>query len=239
MIVTAGLVSMVAYILLLAFKIKSRPAVVEIEELSLKKEMSHWWVLSGRVWPMLLVTLMLGLVDATFWTTGTVLTESLAQKNWWGGLFLPMYTLPSLFVGVFVMRWGIYQGKKRWAEKFMFLGGIFLMLLFWEGSIFYELMIVLLASVMLSVSYPLVDAVYSDIVFRMGRERKHLVGLSSSMVSVAYIIGPIISGLIASRVGERMTFVAMGGAMSLVALFLLTITPKKLKLPQTEIATWG
>ena len=121
----------------------------------------------------------------------------------------------------------------------MFLGGIFLMLLFREGSIFYELTMVLLASTMLSVSYPLVDAVYSDIVFRMGRERKHLMGLSNSMVSMAYIIGPILSGLIASLVGERLTFVVMGLLMSVMAAFLLLVTPRKLKLPQTEIATWG
>lgn len=238
-LLVAGLISAVAYIFLLFFKLHNRPVVVEIEHINLKAEMSHWWVLMRHVWPMLLVSLMLGLVDATFWTTGTVLTESLSQKNWWGGLFLPMYTLPSLFVGVFVLRWGIYQGKKKWAETFMFLGGIFLMLLFREGSIFYELTMVLLASTMLSVSYPLVDAVYSDIVFRMGRERKHLMGLSNSMVSMAYIIGPILSGLIASLVGERLTFVVMGLLMSVMAVFLLLVTPRKLKLPQTEIATWG
>ncbi len=238
-LLTAGLISLAAYILLLFFKVKSRQVAIEVNQVNLKSEASHWGVLMRRVWPMLLISLMLGLVDATFWTTGTVFTENLAQQGWWGGLFLPMYTLPSLFVGVFVMRWGIYQKKKKWAEIFMLLGGVFLMLLYRGGSIYYILLMVFLSSAMLSVSYPLIDAVYSDIVFRMGRERKHMVGLSSSMISLAYIIGPILAGGVASAVGERMTFVVMGAAMTLIAVFLLLVTPKKLKLPQAEIGTWG
>ena len=120
----------------------------------------------------------------------------------------------------------------------MLLGGIFLALLFFKDSVFYELAMVFLSSVMLSVTYPLVDAVYSDIVARMGRERKHVIGLSSSMVSLAYIVGPVLAGWIASQVGERMTFVTMGIAMAVVSTFLLFTTPKKLLLPQQEIKSW-
>jgi predicted MFS family arabinose efflux permease len=72
----------------------------------------------------------------------------------------------------------------------------------------------------------------------MGIERKHLVGLSSSTMSMAYIVGPVISGLIASLVGERTTFVVVGVMSVLVSLILLSITPKKLLLPEREIKTW-
>lgn len=235
---TAGAISLLAYGLILLLRVKNKPVVVEITEINLVKEVSHWRALLPHVWPMLLITFVLGLVDATFWTTGTVFTEILAKENWWGGLFLPMYMLPPLFVGVAVMKWGIYQGKKKWAERFMLLGGIFLALLFFKDSVFYELAMVFLSSVMLSVTYPLVDAVYSDIVARMGRERKHVIGLSSSMVSLAYIVGPVLAGWIASQVGERMTFVTMGIAMAVVSTFLLFTTPKKLLLPQQEIKSW-
>ena len=238
-VIVAGVISLVAYFLVLLMRIKSRPVVVEAEEINLVKEASHWKVLIKHVWPMLLVTFMLGLIDATFWTTGTVFTELLSLKSWWGGLFLPMYTLPSLFVGFFVFKWGIYKGKKRWAEIFLLFGGIVLSLLYFRDSIFYELGIVFLSSIMLSVSYPLVDAVYSDIVARMGRERKHLVGLGSSMASLSYILGPILAGFISSRVGERMTFVSMGLATVVVAIVLLITTPRKLLLPQVEIKNWN
>jgi MFS family permease len=72
----------------------------------------------------------------------------------------------------------------------------------------------------------------------MGRRGKHMMGLSSSTLSLAYIIGPILAGFIAQMVGEKMTFSIMGIFMSVVAIFLLMVTPRKLRLPQTEIQTW-
>lgn len=238
-VMITGGISIVAYVLLLLFKIKNKPVVVEAEEINLAREASHWWVLLPHVWPVLVLAFVLGLIDATFWTTGTVFTEALAKQNWWGGFFLPMYMLPSLFVGLIVLKWGIYQGKKKWAEIFLMLGGFFLTLLFYSESVYYQLAMVFLSSIMLSVSYPLVDAVYSDVVVRMGRERKHMVGLGVSMISLAYIVGPILSGWIASQVGERMTFVAVGAATVTVSIVLLITTPRKLLLPQREIKNWS
>ncbi len=237
-VLVAGLITVGSYVILSFLKHSNKKVEVPMEEINIVKEVSHWWVLLEHVWPVLVISLVLGIVDATFWTTGTVLTEILAKENWWGSLFLPMYTLPSLFVGFLVLKWGVYKGKKKWAEIFMFLGGLFLVFLALSSGIAWQLLMVFLSSAMLSVTYPLTDAVYSDIVSRMGRERKHLIGLSSSMISLAYIVGPVLAGIITSQVGERSTFVTMGVMMSVVSLFLLVVTPKKLKLPQQEIETW-
>ncbi len=239
-------VSMAAFWVILGYvlwkfaKAKGKVAASEEanEKLNLVDEIEHWVVLFKHVWPILIVSVTMGLIDATYWTTGTVLSDKLALQNWWGGMFLPLYMLPPVFVGFIVARWGIYKGKKKMAEKFMLLGGIFLTLLGVSDATWVLLLASFLTGASLSVAWPLTDAVYSDILERMGRERKHLVGLSSSTISLAYIIGPIMAGYIASLVGERMTFVVMGGACVVISLVLLVITPKKLKLPQREIRTW-
>ncbi|HCQ31506.1 TPA: hypothetical protein DIU27_03960 [Candidatus Collierbacteria bacterium] len=218
----------------------NRESVVDepAERVSLLKEIQHWWTLSERVWPVLAISLMMGIVDATYWTTGTVFSDNLAKQNWWGGLFLPLYTLPMVFVGVVIARWGVYKGKKKLAEIFMLISGLLLVLIGPSDSVIVALTVSLLVGTMLSVSWPMTDAVYSDIVSRMGSEGKHMVGLSGSTLSVAYIVGPIIAGLISQFVGEKNTFVVMGIVLTLVSLCLLVVTPKKLRLPQAEIKTW-
>lgn len=65
-----------------------------------------------------------------------------------------------------------------------------------------------------------------------------MLGLSSSTISLAYIVGPAIAGWVASMVGERMTFAVLGLGVALISLILLIVTPKKIKLPQSEIETW-
>ncbi len=239
LLVVTGSLTMVGYGVFRCLKLGEEPVKVDKEEISLVKEISHWRVLLVHVWPVVIVSLMLGLVDATFWTVGTIWSETLAKNSWWGGWFLSAYMLPSLFMGFVVVKWGIYEHKKKWSEIFMLVAGIMLAGLGVSEAIAWQLIMVVLMSMMLAVTYPLTDAVYSDIVARMGKERKHLIGLSNSTLSMAYIVGPILAGGLAEWMGERQTFVVMGLVMVVVASVLLLVTPKKLKLPQQEIETWG
>jgi MFS family permease len=239
-VVVATSCVILAYIMWRLMGRNKSEAVLEepAEKINLVKEIKHWVVLFEHVWPVIMISLMMGIVDATYWTTGTVLSDNLAKETWWGGLFLPLYTLPMVFVGLVIAKWGVYKGKKKLAEIFMLISGILLMLLGVSNGVVMILMISLLVGTMLSFSWPLTDAVYSDIVCRMGGEGKHMVGLSGSTVSVAYIIGPIMAGAITQSVGEKNTFVVVGMVLAMVSVFLLVVTPKKLRLPQTEIKTW-
>jgi MFS family permease len=184
------------------------------------------------------MSVFMGLIDSFFWTVGTIYTEKLANINWLGNMFLPFYTLPSLFMGFIVARWGIYQGKKRLAEKLLFISGLLLSFLIFSDSIFWLLLMVFVSSLLLAIVYPLVDGVYSDVTARMGSERRHMIGLSNSTMSLAYVVGPIMAGIIANFVGEKMTFIVIGMLTAFVSGILLLTTPKKLKLPQVEIKSW-
>lgn len=201
-------------------------------------EAKHWWSLLKHVWPAVTISLTLSILDATFWTTGTVFSDNLARGHAWGGWFLPLYELPMVFVGVIVARWGVYKGKKKLAEIFMLVTSILLMSMWFKESVFVVLTVSFLVGVMTSFSWPLRDAIYSDVVNRMGFEGKHMIGLSGSTVSLAYIVGPILAGGIANVVGERMTFVWTGFGMMVVSILLLLLTPKKMRLPQDEIQKW-
>lgn len=201
-------------------------------------ELKHWLTLSKVIWPVIVISLLLGFIDATFWTTGAVWTEKLAGINFAGGLFLPFYQLPSIFLGLTIAKWGIYKGKKILTEKFLIVAGLFLMLLAVSPNIFWILAMVLISSIALSISYPLLEGVYTDIVARMGHSGKDMIGLTSSTVNLAYIIWPPIAGIIASQIGERFAFSYLGLLVILAAIGLLFVTPKKLRLPQEEIKTW-
>lgn len=225
-------------ILILYGTAHDRPMEIDTRQVSLWREIEHWKVLFEHVWPVLILSLFLGLIDATFWTIGAVWTEELAQKHWLGGAFLSIYVLPSLFMGFVVAKWGIYKGKKRAAMKFLILSGLLLAALGVSTSIPWQILVVFLSSVALAIVYPLTDGVYSDVIARMGRERRHMMGLSGSTLSLAYIVGPPMAGAIAQMVGERMTFAVIGVASILVAALLLAVTPRKLKLPQSQIRGW-
>lgn len=238
-VATAGGILVVAYLFFLIIKLREKEEQDENpHEVSLREEVRHWWTLGERVWPVLLMSLLAGVVDSAFWTTGTVVNDVLGATNPAGKWFMSMYMLPSLFVGLVVAKWGIYQGKKKWAEIFLIMGGGFLMGITLFDSVWWSLGIVFLSSIFLSLTWPLVDATYSDFAVRMGRGRKHMIGMSSSVLSLAYVIGPILAGALASWRGELASFGWIGGVVMGVGLLLLVVTPRKIRLPEQIIGRW-
>jgi MFS family permease len=225
-------------LLTLTKKMHDAPVEVDFSDLNPILEFKHWLTLSGAIWPVLIISLVLGFIDSTFWTVGAIWTEKLTKINPWGVWFLPLYLLPFICLGVPLAGWKIYQGKKKMAEKFLALAGIFLILMAISGSVPWQLAIVCLSSCALAVTYPLLEGVYSDIIARMGAEKKDMIGLTSSVTNVSYIIWPTFAGLIASSAGERLTFSWLGVGVLAVAVVLIFITPRKLKLPQEEIKKW-
>jgi MFS family permease len=229
----------VAFLLLSLFKgHHDAPPKIDIKDVNPFVELKHWLTLSKHLWPVMVLSLMLGFIDSTFWTTGAIWTEKLAKINYLGGLFLPFYQLPAIFLGAVVAGLGIYKGKKILTEKFLIVAGIFLIALAVSDAIIWQLAMVLMASAALSVCYPLLEGVYTDIVARMGKEKNDLIGLTSSVVNVSYIIWPPIVGVVAGIIGERLTFSFVGVLVVVVSVVLLFVTPKKLRLPQEEIKTW-
>lgn len=228
-----------AYLLFLMIRL---PTEREIDHhdasLNLREEISHWYTLGVRVWPILLTSFVVGLIDATFWTSGTVLTDRLAENSLFGGWFLSAYMFPFLFAGLLVARWGVDVGKKKWAARFLLIGALSLMLVGFVKSVFLLLLVVALAGLFIAMAFPLIDSVYTDLVARARKGRKHIMGMSSATFSLAYVVGPILSGFISGRLGEEMTFTMMGVVVCIVAVTILVVTPKKLKLPQDEIQSW-
>jgi MFS family permease len=225
-------------IILVSGKSHDRKLTIDVRRVNLVQELIHWRTLIVHVWPVIVMSLLLGFIDATFWTTGAVLTENLSKGNPLGALFLPLYSFPSLFMGLVVAKWGIYKGKKKTAGKFLIGAGLVLMLLLVSHNLYWQLLMVLISGILLSITYPLIEGVYTDINARLGREKTHMIGLTSSVINLSYIIWPVIAGLITDRLGVGATFAITGGLVAFVSFILLFVTPKKLLLPQKEIKTW-
>lgn len=215
-----------------------RPLEVELHHINFSAELKKWMSLSRHVWQILILSLTLGIIDSVFWTTGTVWSETLTGKSFWGGMLLPFYSLPSIPLGLFLAKKKIFSGKKKTAEILTLASGLALLFLAFTDSLAGILLIILLSSILLSIAFPLADAVYSDIIARMGKQDQHLIGLSNSTFSIAYIIGPILAGFTAQFFGEQKTFAVLGMGVAVISAFLLLTTPKKLKLSQAEIKKW-
>lgn len=211
-------VLLIAYFLFLLIRLPQSHEIDHHEQaINLVEEVKYWIVLGRRIWPILLTSFSVGLIDATFWTSGTVLNDRLAEASMIGGWFLSAYMFPFLFAGLIIAKWGVDVGKKKWAERFLLVGSVALMSVSTIKTTWGLLLAVALAGLFIAMAFPLIDSVYTDLVARARKGRKHLMGMSSATFSLAYVIGPIVAGYLSGVIGEERTFSVVGLFVGLTA----------------------
>jgi hypothetical protein len=190
-----------------------------------------WWVIIKKIWPVYIFLFLLFLIDSTYWTIGPLISESLRSVHSWGSLFLPAYSLPSLFIGLLISRYGRSSGKKRAAFLSAAIAGAFMIFMGIIANAALLIFVVLVSSVYLAVSFPEISAVFEDYVGRLQNHGDEMVGLQGSAVNLAYILGPVLSGSLAALVGNRGTFSVIGIIVLVYSLLALYFVPKKIHLP--------
>lgn len=208
------------------------------DPLHITTELRKWKTLLIYAWPVVAMSILVGLIDALFWTIGPIFTEYISSQEVVGNLFLPLFVLPSIFMGFVIAGLGITKHKKKLSLLMLFASGCVLGLFVIVDHIIGMLSVVFVVSMCVFGAYPLIDGVYSDLVGRMKDKGIHMIGLSSSTLSIAYIIGPPLVGAISHVIGMKNTFSAMGVSIAFISAILYMMMPVKITLPQHEIASW-
>ena len=106
--------------------------------------------------------------------------------------------------------------------------------LLFADSLWY-LAVVFISSTFTSLAFPELNATFEDYVARLDNFSNDLVGLRSSAGSLAYIIGPVTAGFLASKLGNWQTITIFAGALVIVAAAMLYVIPRKLRMPKQEL----
>jgi MFS family permease len=240
-VLIAALLIMLAAQLLLSFFVDKKE---EKKEKSIKTEIrpaleiKYWLTLSKKIWPIISLSFLVTAIDATFWTSGAVFSEKIIHDYPMAILIMPLYMAPMLIAQIILIKKEINVGKEKKTAMLLMGSGI---LLFLMGSVDvgYKLLLTTFGIGFLSAfSFPLIESLYSDLENRMGVHKKHLMGLSSSIFSLAYVIAPITAGFVSDRFGEQKTFSYLGVIVGITALMILIFNRKKIIIPQKEVSTW-
>lgn len=194
-----------------------------------------WTTLIAKIWPVYIFIFILFLIDSAFWTIGTLFSEQLQSVSSFGGFLLPAYSLPTLFMGLVIGRIFPPTGKKRLS----FITAAFAGLLLASVAVLSEPILIIAAvfssSLLLSVSFPEMSAVFEDYVHRLDNFGDDMIGLQGSAVSLAYILGPIIAGILSALTNNQIAFAIFGLLLTVYSVLALIITPKKIRMPQQEL----
>lgn len=200
------------------------------------KEARYWRLLSVNIWPVMIISITSTIINAFFWTIGGLFGTELFGEHGVDWIVLVLFSGPTIFGALILTRVSIKNKKKKFSQIFLTIGSAFLAMLFLaEGSKFLILLLITLGSFSLAFIGPLNEAVYSDLLERLKKDRLHLLGIAKANVSIAFIIGPLLAGFLADRLDYLVTFSIVGVFGVIVGLILLLVTPKKIRISQSKI----
>jgi MFS family permease len=210
--------------------------IKKIERLTIFKEFQIWSIFSKRIWLLLLFMFCVVLIDSAIWSIGVLLSEQLFDTNGGiPGLLLVLYGMPLFFMGFFVKKVAAPFGKKRAAFITALVAAILLTLVGFTNEYYIIAILIFLFACFFAVSIPEIKGVFADLDNRVHKSRTSLIGLESSMFSIGYVIGPILSGLLADKFGIQLSFSILGMLLITVTLLCIVFVPRKIKLPQQEL----
>lgn len=190
-------------------------------------EIYLWKKLGKIMTPVLCITFFLTFVDAFFWTLAPLYIETLDMGKF-GGIFLTAYILPSIFVGWFVGGLTHNFGKKDTALLGIFIGSTILMSFVYVTSSIGVLVVVFLASCFLSIASPSISAAFADYISESPRFDGEIEGIADLSANSAYIVGPIVAGILANFLGIPAAFSILGLIGIVLGAVLLATIPKNI-----------
>ena len=207
----------------------------KVEHRDIRQEVQIWKSYARVIWPLLIFMFLFTLIDATFFSIGPVFGVQLAEHSPLGELFISMYTIPALIFGITVDHVSRPLGKKRTAFVSGIVGGMGLLLMSQMERTSSILLATFLAAIGLAILYPAVVAVFEDYVARSNSTGNDLIGLTAIMVSMGYVISPMLNGFLADQIGLQTVFGLWGLLLLIFSVFAIFAVKRKLKMPHKEI----
>lgn len=205
-----------------------------IKPVNFIRELFLWKTIGRILLPVLSLTIFLNIIDAFFWTIGPLTAESFVSFHPWNGLLLVAYEIPPMLTGVLVGSIANRFGKKKTAFASLIVGCLLLVYMSLFSNFFVITGIVFVASCFIAISWPSIDGAYADYISEAMKYEKEIAGIEDFATNFGYIIGPMVAGFLADKVGNIPSFAFLGFAGVVVGLVLLKLTPKEIKIVVTK-----
>ncbi len=193
------------------------------KKISFITEIKTWIKVSKKIRHLLILSLLLSLLDAFYWTIGPLLIEQFSN-HFLGSLFLTCFMIPGLFTGFFIGNLAKKHGDKKVAFGSFILGSLFLALIFpFRSSEVIMVGLVLLSSFFFSLCLPSLSSLFVKFVRIHPEHEVDILGVNDFFINMAYVIGPVLGGFFAQIFGFTTIF-SIYSLIGLIMVMLLIIS---------------
>lgn len=200
------------------------------------KEINIYEVLYTRIFPVVLLGMMVSMINSSVLTVGGILGEKLfgAIKLDW--LIVFIFSIPSIIASFVLIRLKLVHRKKRISQILLLIAAISLISMYFaQSNSILILILFFLCSTGISAAWILNESVFSELSKRSDGNELYTNGLERIDDSLGFLIGPILIGFLSDKFGYFSAFSILGIISLCLAIFLIIITPRKLRVPKSKI----
>jgi MFS family permease len=206
------------------------------QTINLIRELEIWKTIIPKVLPLIIFSISIGVIDSVYWTIGGLYAEELFANEEFVWLPIVLYSIPFIFGSLIMAKLNIQKRKKFTSQILLGISSIIIIFfLIPNTSTLFALTLILISSLFLALAEPLNDAVYSDLLKRLGKNMEHLIGVKKVSYSIAYLIGPLLAGFLSQNYGYSQALGSIGILILVFVIIQLVLTPRKIKLPQQQL----
>lgn len=224
------IIAFIFYLVIVLHRAKEREeytGVVKKNVFTFFSEIELWKKIWIVLFPVLLLTLTLNMVDAAVWTFGPLFSEHLGiVSGVSGGIFMTAYALPPILVGWVVGVIARRLGNMHTAQWAVMAGSIVLMFVGFVTSIPWLVALIFIASFFWAIGWPAIGAIYTEHIEKASLRRKEIETLQDLFTNFGDTAGPIVGGYMAQYLGFAHSFIALGIVGIVIVGFLLIMTPR-------------
>lgn len=223
-----------AFLVVFIFLYNRKPTEIKVRQEKVKPfflEFRLWKSLGKKLFPVLLLTLFIYVLQAFFWTLAPIFSTS----HHWGGLLIAAFTLPNLIFGWYVGPVTKIFGKKRTAFFSLLIGSTILAGFALMQNHWWVMFLIFIAACFFSFTLPAIEGAYADYISESPKVETEIVGLEDFAFNVGYVLGPILAGLLADIFDIARAFSIIGLVGIMVSLFLIKITPKEINIKLKDL----
>jgi len=201
-------------------KEKSQPDLPR-RKLNLKEELNIWRQVARRSSWVLIGLFLLNIWDSLIWSLGPIfLVENFAERS---AYIMACFGVPRVFIQGYAGRWADKGSKKFFLTIGLVTAGVFLALFGLESNLGVKLFLALGSALGASLVWPAADGLFIDMIDGYKDEEEEVAGVRGFAHNLAYIIGPLLAGILAKNLGLPAVFLIYGLSLvfggSLMALF--------------------
>lgn len=206
------------------------------KKISVFKDMKLWEILGAKVFPIIILGIMISFINGSVMTFGGLMGVELFGGEGLDWIIIFTFAVPSILASLLLTRFPIRKFKKLMSQLLIIMAGFTLcMMPFFRV---YPWMIIVgffLCSLFISIAWIFNEAVYSDLSERAGEQKLYINGMERINDSIGYLLGPIIIGLLADKTDYYIAFSFVGFICMIAGILLMMTTPRKILIPHQEI----